>query len=419
MEEKYLKKIKIKMNKVEKIYNDYKKTQIKHGGSFNICSILRKHNDEVNLHSKFIYELINPNGSHQQEDKFLRLFIEEALELKDFEFNELKIKREDLTDENKRIDFTIESSNYLIGIEMKIDAGDQNKQMYSYYEELKKRNRANKPKKNIKLFYLTRYGNEPSNQSIHILKSNQYNLLSFSIDIKWWLDKCIEQTNIIKLKESIKQYLEIVYEITGQKPEDIEKKMDTLVKNEKDIELIHTIIEDYPRIWAKREVEFWNGLYKRVKNINIDGLDKEDIVISLYCDKDDDYKFEMSDDDRISILKYYRHHIHRCKFGVKIDLVYNKHTFTIIVFKRDDNYSKIDVTVYGIRGGTNKNQKLKETLNEQLDFLPELIFYAKDIDKPTFDLFEENKFNNYLTKARKEIKQVLQVINDNKDDIVK
>ena len=237
LEEKDLKKIKIKMNKVKKIYEEYNRNQIKNGGSFNICSILRKHNDEVNLHSKFIYELINPYGSHLQGDKFLKLFVKEVLELEDFEFNDLKINREDLTNENRRIDFTIESSNYLIGIEMKIDASDQDKQMYSYYKELEIRNRQNK--KSIKLFYLTRYGTEPITKSIHLLKDNQYDLLSFNIDIEWWLNKCIEKVNIPKLQESINQYLEVIHKITGQTPKELENKMDALVTKIEDIKILH------------------------------------------------------------------------------------------------------------------------------------------------------------------------------------
>jgi hypothetical protein len=100
MDKKDINKIKTKINKVKKIYEEYNKNQIKNGGSFNICSILRKHNDEVNLHSKFIYELINPKGSHQQGDKFLKLFITDALDIgKDeddekFIFKNVIVKRE-------------------------------------------------------------------------------------------------------------------------------------------------------------------------------------------------------------------------------------------------------------------------------------------------------------------------------------
>ena len=40
-----------------------------------IIEILRKRNDEVNLHSKFISELLSPKGSHGQGVVFLKLFL--------------------------------------------------------------------------------------------------------------------------------------------------------------------------------------------------------------------------------------------------------------------------------------------------------------------------------------------------------
>lgn len=147
-----IRKQRIMLNKFNKIFSLHKKEQAKEGGSFNICSLLRKTNDEVNLHSKLIYELINPYGSHAQGNKFLKLFITEALELEDdIDSNKTIVNREDLTDVNRRIDFTIETSKYLIGIEMKIDAGDQDKQLSDYMKELNRRNSKYKQKKEIKL----------------------------------------------------------------------------------------------------------------------------------------------------------------------------------------------------------------------------------------------------------------------------
>lgn len=134
-----IRKQRIMLNKFNKIFSLHKKEQVKEGGNFNICSLLRKTNDEVNLHSKFIYELLNPSGSHSQGDKFLQLFIKEALELNidDAINSKVIVNREDLTDVNRRIDFTIETSNYIIGIEMKIDAGDQDNQLSDYMKELR------------------------------------------------------------------------------------------------------------------------------------------------------------------------------------------------------------------------------------------------------------------------------------------
>ncbi|MBO0201250.1 PD-(D/E)XK nuclease family protein, partial [Vibrio alginolyticus] len=44
---------------------------------FNIFSILRNESEEVALHSRFIGELLNPNGSHGQGRLFQQLFLQQ------------------------------------------------------------------------------------------------------------------------------------------------------------------------------------------------------------------------------------------------------------------------------------------------------------------------------------------------------
>ena len=88
-------------------------------------------------------------------------------------------------------------------------------------KELRRRNSKYKQKKEIKLFYLTKFGDMPSDSSLSTLNKEDISLLSFSIDIEWWLSECIKKTNITKLQESIKQYQEIIHRITGQLPKEI------------------------------------------------------------------------------------------------------------------------------------------------------------------------------------------------------
>ena len=64
------------------------------GDKFNIFSILKMERLEVDTHSAFIYELINPNGTHFQGNKYFEIFIEEVLNIKDFDFNNVKFGRE-------------------------------------------------------------------------------------------------------------------------------------------------------------------------------------------------------------------------------------------------------------------------------------------------------------------------------------
>ena len=92
----------------------YEKLNKNNSDKFNIFSILRKPSDEVNLHSKFIYELINPNGSHQQYETFLNLFFQEINSE-----NSKKITIEPLTAyrEKNNIDILLKSKKQAIIIE--------------------------------------------------------------------------------------------------------------------------------------------------------------------------------------------------------------------------------------------------------------------------------------------------------------
>ncbi len=64
--------LEILIKKIELIEFKYRKLKEMESNSsrFNIFSILRDSSDEVNLHSKFIYELLNPLGSHGMRDSF-------------------------------------------------------------------------------------------------------------------------------------------------------------------------------------------------------------------------------------------------------------------------------------------------------------------------------------------------------------
>jgi hypothetical protein len=68
-------KIKDFLEKIEKIQSEYTKLSMLKGERFNIFSLLNLTYKEDRLHSKLIFELLNPNGSHDMGDVFLRLFL--------------------------------------------------------------------------------------------------------------------------------------------------------------------------------------------------------------------------------------------------------------------------------------------------------------------------------------------------------
>ena len=72
------------LSNINRAYEIVKKSS---NEDFNIFSILRMETDEVNTHSRFIAELLNPKGIHFQGEVFLELFIKYFNYLKKTEDN--------------------------------------------------------------------------------------------------------------------------------------------------------------------------------------------------------------------------------------------------------------------------------------------------------------------------------------------
>ena len=98
------------------IFNKLQENNIekKKQGIHDYCLInaLLKKNDEVNLHSNFIYSMINPKGSHYCENIFLKLFLESINEDGFINLNNAKVYKE-----KGKVDLLIEDGEKVIIIE--------------------------------------------------------------------------------------------------------------------------------------------------------------------------------------------------------------------------------------------------------------------------------------------------------------
>ena len=246
------------------IVNKYEEIEKVNATNFNIFSILKLERNEVETHSYFIYELLNPQGTHNQGDIFVKLFITTVLGLDINDDSVIKVKREDLTSNNRRIDFTIQTLKYQIGIEMKIDAQDQDEQLSDYLIELNERTVKSQ---DVKLYYLTLFGYEASKSSAKGLKLNKdYYAISFSVDILNWLEKCIEKSATIPiLREGLVQYKNLINKITNTTDKNKEKQMHSIIGTQTNMKLAGDIIKEYPKIWAKKELKFWETLWNKLE----------------------------------------------------------------------------------------------------------------------------------------------------------
>ena len=185
-----------------------------HGERFNIFSILRMQRNEGETHSRFLHELLRPDGRHGEGSAFLQLFLDDVVGLRGLGEGRYRVRREMPTEENRRVDIVIESPDAIVGIELKIDAADQKKQLHDYHQELQ---RLANGRKQVALVYLTLDGVRPSATSLHALTEDEVSCRSFAEDIARWLGGCIERSqHKPALAHAIQQYQQLIYDLTGK-----------------------------------------------------------------------------------------------------------------------------------------------------------------------------------------------------------
>ncbi|GAA3927630.1 PD-(D/E)XK nuclease family protein [Hymenobacter algoricola] len=223
--------------------------------SFNIFRLLRPEHDEVNLHSRFLHELLNPKGSHGMEDAFLRLFAVEC-ELPSLSYDTVQVLRE-----HANIDILIQDRHQAIVIENKIYAGDQHEQLKRYHDIVVRSLRT------PTLFYLTLDGNPPSDWSVGDLQA-EVRCLAYSQEIDRWLTACIKEAALKpSVRETIIQYQQLIHQLTGKTMNEEEKQQVlTLMAKDNNAEQAAIIARNWSHVRWHTEWDFWNELLALVEN---------------------------------------------------------------------------------------------------------------------------------------------------------
>ena len=245
---------------IKKIHNfqyEQQRQKLRGLNNYNIMKVLRKPHAEVGMHSNFIYSLLDVDGVHYQGDLFARLFAKHVLSIDNIGEN-IKVCREENAN-GRRIDFTIKSDKYFIGIEMKIYANDEHKQISDYYDYLSKK--AKEKQKEVKIYYLTLDGKKASCDS-HQDKS--YIPIAFNNEIIKWLKESKKQiSNITNLNNAIGYYIDIVNMLIGKYKSPISQYEDFFL-NDKDVYEAYTKNKD---TFAK-DPSVEKGFIKAKQNLN-------------------------------------------------------------------------------------------------------------------------------------------------------
>lgn len=230
---------------------------------FNVFNILSKKFDEVNLHSKFLFELLNPKGSHNCNSIFLEHFIN-LMNISNFSLEKVLVRKE-----HRKIDLLISNGKQAIVIENKLWAIDQPKQLQRYYEVL-----MGEGYLDVRILYLSLNGKKPEEYSVGSLKGHPnfdslVTCISYEADIEQWLERCIKEAYAKPvLRETLVQYRALIWEISGK----------TMYKEEMD-EIVEFLAKGDNMVKAKKIAENWS--YARLLTELYFWQDLEK-VISLY-----------------------------------------------------------------------------------------------------------------------------------------
>lgn len=261
----------IMLGKIAAISIKYDKIAEITGGRFNIFSILGLESREVRTHSRFLVALLSPDGNHGLGSLPLKKFLE-VCEIHEFPTAGTQVDYEydigplnEAKTEGGRIDILIRSKDHrmMVAVENKIYAGDQENQLLRYHNFLEKNNA------NRGLIYLTLDGSAPSEHSTGGDKGVQYTPISYAVKILQWLEAIHKETADKPIvRESIKQYINLIKKLTGKTESDemAEEIAKAITTNNENLKAFFSMYDSYDAVFRyiaeKNEAE-WQAIAER------------------------------------------------------------------------------------------------------------------------------------------------------------
>lgn len=274
-------------------------------------SVLGIH-DEVRLHSRFIYSMINPNGSHFQNDLFLKLFIESINPkiLDTFNLGNAQVFKE-----RDNIDLLIEDGNTFIIIENKLYAADQTAQLTRYIKAIINRHGKDI---NIIVSYLSISGKNPDDislqddeepenlekaykiknfQLINDKHSFDYYPISYQRNIHQWIQKSLLKIkNIGNLYNAFSEYQNIVNRVNKlMNHNSVSTFTDFILKQDiieidEYLQFSANVVQNLHKIWATQIINTIYSVHQLSELIISDEQndliiteDNSDIAINKLC----------------------------------------------------------------------------------------------------------------------------------------
>jgi hypothetical protein len=279
------------LNQVGLVVKNHEKNLRVSGNGFSFIHALGLESNEARFHTRLIGYLLNPKEGHFQGDKFLKLFFEtigikEETEGFIVEMEKHVGKRDWENIEGGRIDLFISNSSKKVGfaLELKVYAGEQEKQLQRYYKYLIK----NFKSEESKVYFLTLEGGE----SQYHRGFERYEKISFRDDILKWIETCrLASVDQPVIRETLTQYIANIKRLTNQNPDESmnEDLIEMITGNENHINAYFSLIGTQTKI---RNMMIQSLAQNLQKEIELRGRFKVTYSKAL-GEKDSSIKFEI------------------------------------------------------------------------------------------------------------------------------
>ena len=256
--------------------------------------------DEVALSSIFA-DLLNPLGSHGQRESYLRLFLDH-LGLSDVPTPaRVEVHTEFELANRRRIDVLLECPNFVIAIENKPWASDQEKQLLDYSTHVERRASGLRP---WRLVYLCNH--EPTERSIpperraDLLRRG--NLIETTYQwVTSWLDECAKTTKALQVRVFLAELRKYIHtEINGQmRMNEASEISDLILQTTDNIEAAIAIERSVTRMKASLLKELQRSVDEQLKGLSMPIKANWDEGIFEWFKAYSGFGFKLSEDQHI------------------------------------------------------------------------------------------------------------------------
>ena len=232
------------------------------GQSFNLFSILDRETDEVQTHSAILAELLNPNGSHGQGAVFATHFAR-RFGIDQDDIKGARVWAERAISKESRADILMETDRTCVVIENKIYAADQPRQLERYHAYASQW-------PSHRVFYLTLYGDEPSEYTLGGLATDKVTSISHKDDVVEWLEDCVkEMARLPQIREILTHYQALLRKLTGTATGELTMGLKKLLTEKaggkRNFELVPSLVKAMTELSVDTEWTFWMRLRDRLE----------------------------------------------------------------------------------------------------------------------------------------------------------